>query len=51
MTTSLKLSYEEVLGLLDSLEAQHLHLLTEDEVKTHDRLTDRLTKALHRLEA
>jgi hypothetical protein len=51
MTTTLKLSHEEVLGLLDSLEGQHLHLLDEDEIKTHDRLTDRLTKALRRLEA
>ena len=51
MTTTLKLSHEEVLGLLDSLESQHLHLLDDDEIKTHDRLTDRLTKALRRLEA
>ena len=50
MTTTLRLTYEEVLGLLDSLEGQHLHNLTEDELKTHDRLTDRLTAALHRLE-
>lgn len=51
MTTAIKLSYEEVIGLLDSLESQHLHLLDEDELKTHERLTNRLTKALHRLEA
>jgi len=49
--TTIKLSYEEVIGLLDSLEGQHLHLLDEDELKTHERLINRLTKALRRLEA
>lgn len=51
MTTTLKLSREQVLCLLDSLEGQHTHLLDADELATHDQMFQRLERALDRLEA
>ena len=51
MTTTLKLSREQVLCLLDSLEGQHTHLLDADELATHDQMFKRLERALDRLEA
>ena len=51
MTTTLKLSREQVLCLLDSLEGQHTHLLNADELATHDQMFQRLERALDRLEA
>ena len=51
MTTTLKLSREQVLCLLDSLEGQHTHVLDADELATHDQMFQRLERALYRLEA
>ena len=51
MTTTLKLSREQILCLLDSLEGQHTHLLDADELATHDQMFQRLERALDRLEA
>ena len=50
MTTTLKLSREQVLCLLDSLEGRHTHLLDADELSTHDQMFKRLERALDRLE-
>lgn len=49
--TTLKFTEAEVLGLLDTLEGAHRHYYNDDENAVLDRLMDRLTKALHRLEA
>ena len=51
MTTTLKLSREQVLCLLDSLEGQHTHLLDADELATHDQMFQRLERGIDRLEA
>ena len=51
MTTTLKLSRDQVLSLLDALEARHLPYLDEDELATHDQMFRRLERALDRLEA
>ena len=47
--TQIKLNREEVLSLLDALEARHTHLLDEDELATHDRLLKRLDRAFGRV--
>ena len=49
MITTLKLNRDEVLSLLDALEARHLPYLDEDELATHDRMWARLEKALNRV--
>lgn len=43
-------SLEEVLELLDALEGRHTHLLTNEELKIHDKLIKRLEKAQSKLE-
>ena len=47
--TTVKLTREEVLSLLDALEARHLFLLDRDELATHERLMKRLDRALDRV--
>lgn len=47
--TTIKLTREEVLSLLDALEARHLFLLDGDELATHERLMKRLDRALDRV--
>ena len=47
--TTIKLTREEVLGLLDALESQHLFCLDEEELATRDRLMKRLDRALDRV--
>lgn len=47
--TQVKLTRDEVLGLLDALEGQHTHNLYDEELATHYRLLKRLRRALDRL--
>ena len=47
--TTVKLSEVEVYCLLDALEGQHTHNLTEEELATHDRMFKRLQRALDRV--
>ena len=47
--TTIKISNEEVLCLLDALEGQLLDDLSIEEVETHDRLMKRLARALDRV--
>ena len=47
---SMSFSLEEVLELLDALEGRHTHLLTNEELKIHDKLIKRLEKAQSKLE-
>lgn len=49
-TTTLKLTYDELLGLLDSVQSVFPEDRNEEENATLDRLTKRLNKALSRLE-
>ena len=51
MTTSLKLKSDDLLILLNSMEAEFTDHMTEEELAKHDKLYARLTKALNRLEA
>jgi hypothetical protein len=48
--TTLRLTYDELLGLLDSVEGVFPELRTEEENHTLDRLTKRINKAIYRLE-
>ncbi len=47
--TTIKLSSEEVLSLLNALEGLHTDHLSEDELATHERLIKRLDRAFGRL--
>jgi|TARA_R100000482_G_scaffold33426_3_gene10927 hypothetical protein len=49
--TTLRLTHTELLGLLDSVEAVHPELRSQEENQTLDRLNKRINQALHRLEA
>lgn len=48
-TTTVKLNYDEVLGLLDSIESVAPELREPEEVEILDRLYKRLTRALDRV--
>ena len=48
-TTTLKLNAADVLMLLNSMEAEWTDHMTEDELKAHDKLYSRLTKAYERV--
>lgn len=50
-TTTLTLTYDEILGLLDSVESVFPENRNDAENAILDRLTKRLNKALCRLEA
>ena len=50
-TTTLKLTYDEILGLLDSVESVFPEDRSEEENAILDRLAKRLNKALYRLES
>ena len=50
-TTTLKLTYDELLGLLDSVESVFPENRNDEENEILDRLTKRLNQALSRLEA
>ena len=47
--TTLGFTKAEVLALLEALEAQHTHHLTEGEITVLDSIHKRLTRANHRL--
>lgn len=49
--TTLRLTYDELLGLLDSVEGVFPELRTQEENQTLDRLTKRINKAIYRLES
>ena len=51
MTTTLTLKQEDLLILLNSMEAEFTDYMTEDELAQHDKMYARLSKALQRLEA
>ena len=46
--TTIKLSSEEVLSLLNALEGLHTDHLSEDELVIHERLIKRLDRAFGR---
>ena len=51
MTTTLTLKQDDLLILLNSMEAEFTDYMTEEELAQHDRMYARLSKALQRLEA
>ena len=48
-TTTLTLKAADLLVLLNSMEAEFTHHMTEEELAQHDKLYARLTKALERI--
>ena len=51
MTTTLTLKQDDLLMLLNSMEAEFTDYMTEAELAQHDKMYARLSKALQRLEA
>ena len=47
--TTIKLSSEEILCLLNALEGVHTDHMSEDELDTHDRMIKRLDRAFGRV--
>lgn len=43
---SLSFTREQLLSFSDALEGYHTHLLDADELKTHDKLQERIDSAL-----
>lgn len=51
MTTTLTLKQDDLLILLNSMEAEFTDYMTEEELAQHDKMYARLSRALGRLEA
>ena len=51
MTTTLTLKADDLLILLNSMEAEFTDYMSEEELAQHDKMYARLSKALQRLEA
>lgn len=51
MTTTLTLKEDDLLILLNSMEAMFTDHMSEEELAQHDKMYARLSKALQRLEA
>ena len=51
MTTTLTLKEDDLLILLNSMEAEFTDYMSEEELAQHDKMYVRLSKALQRLEA
>mgnify|MGYP003119140699 CR=1 FL=1 len=51
MTTTLTLNEDQLIMLLNSMEAEFTDYMNEEELAQHDKLYHRISKALHRLEA
>ena len=50
MTTTLTLKEDDLLILLNSMEAEFTDYMSEEELAQHDKMYARLSKALQRLE-
>ena len=50
-TTTLTLKEDDLLILLNSMEAEFTDYMSEEELAQHDKIYARLSKALQRLEA
>ena len=50
MTTTLTLKADDLLILLNSMEAEFTDYMSEEELAQHDKMYARLSKALQRLE-